>query len=224
MPKAVSLRVPELPGHGDVGLSRGRPSVELAREVLVETISTLDRPPVVWGYSLGARVTFDLLLSHPGLVRAAIIESGVPGIEDSSLRARRRREDETLSERIAAGTIEQFVDHWEKLPALGEQPAELVAKQREMRLAQSPVALAAALRGLGQAEYPPLWNRVAGIDVPVLLMTGEGDPVYEAHAERLAGLIGRASRASIPGAGHAVHIAQPQLAVEAVLTFVDSLQ
>lgn len=220
LPAEVSVVAPELPGHGETALTRGEPTPELAREILLESV---ERPAVVWGYSQGARAAFDLALNAPESVTALIIESGIPGIEDPIARADRRSRDFALSTRIEAGKIEDFVNLWERVPALGEQSQVLIEQQRPDRLRQDPVALAAALRGLGQSAYEPMWDRLGEIAVPTLLMTGERDVTYSRHAERLSEEIPGAKLVVVPEVAHGVHLAQPAAAAQAVSVFLESL-
>jgi 2-succinyl-6-hydroxy-2,4-cyclohexadiene-1-carboxylate synthase len=220
LPAGVTVVAPELPGHGETALTRGEPSPESAREILIEAI---DQPAVVWGYSQGARAAFDLALNAPERVKALIIESGVPGIEDPVRRADRRSRDFALSTRIEAGKIEDFVNLWERVPALGEQSKELIEQQRPDRLRQDPVALAAALRGLGQSAYEPMWDRLDAISQPTLLITGERDVTYSQHAERIVELMPNARMVTIPGASHGVHLEQPAATAAAAAEFIVSL-
>lgn len=224
LPEGLDIQAPELPGHGATALSLGEPTPELARKVILEAVEACAQPPVLWGYSQGARASFDFLIHHQAKLRGAILESGTPGIEDPVMRAERRSRDAAMSGRLERGTIEDFVAAWELVPALGEQPQEVIDKQRPMRLAHDPVALAAAVRGLGQAAYGPLWAKLNEIDLPVLLISGALDEVYSAHAERLARLIPGASHVSVAGAGHAVHVSHPAQAAQLAARFIAQLE
>ncbi len=223
LPGDIAVAAPELPGHGRTGLSLGEPSPELARAVVAGAATDLGAPVAVWGYSQGARVAFDLVLERPELVRALIIESGAPGIADPLARAERRSRDYALSKRLENGTIDEFVGYWEAIPALGEQSTEVREKQRPVRLAQDPAALAAALRGMGQASYEPMWDRLAEIVVPVLLITGADDETYDRHAVEMATRLPSAQHVRIEGAGHAAHISDPATTVTAATSFLDSI-
>lgn len=221
---AWEVLAPELPGHGETALSSGEPSPELVRKQLISLAAPSSSQLVVWGYSQGARAAFDFALEVPELVRGLIIESGAPGIADPVARAERRSRDYALSTRIEAEPIEHFVSLWENVPALGEQSPAVIQKQRQMRLSNDPVALAAALRGLGQAAYEPMWDRLGEISVPTLLLTGEQDSAYVAHAERMVGLIPNAEHMSVPDAAHAVHIARPRAAASVAAQFIATLR
>lgn len=223
LPEGFETVAPELPGHGFTGLKLGEPSPELARRVALHATERAGAPAVVWGYSQGARVAFDLALNEPDAVAALVIESGVPGIDDPIARADRRSRDFALSKRIEAGSIEDFVSMWEKVPALGSPSREVIDAQRPDRLRNDPVALAAALRGIGQSAYESMWEALPGIAQPVLLLTGERDATYTRHAERMLQLLPDARHVVIAGASHSAHIAQPAAAAAAVADFLAQL-
>lgn len=212
----------ELPGHGETALSKGEPSVETVREhVIAEMADEHIESAIIWGYSQGARVALDLALHAHSHVSGLVLESGVPGIEDPLDRANRRSRDAAMAGRIERAPIEEFVALWEKVPALSGQSSDLIETQRPDRMAQDPQALAAALRGIGQAAYEPMWERLQVIEVPTLLLTGERDKVYSKHADRMEASLPDAMHISIAGAGHAVHVAEPEAAAAAVERFLE---
>jgi 2-succinyl-6-hydroxy-2,4-cyclohexadiene-1-carboxylate synthase len=110
---------------------------------------------------------------------------------------------------------------WEHIPALSGQSRELIEQQRPDRLAQDPIALAAALRGIGQAAFDPMWDQLPSIDCPTLLVTGARDAVYTGHAKRMLELLPNATHAVVNDAGHAVHLAQPATTAAVVSRFLD---
>ncbi len=220
---ARSVHAIELPGHGATALSRGEPTVENVREHLMRYISARAVSPIVlWGYSQGARVVLDYTLEHPEDVTAVIVESGTAGIDDPLARAERRSRDFALSTRLENSSIEQFVDLWEAVPALTDQSRDLIAAQREDRMSHDPRALAAALRGIGQSSYEPMWDRLPEVQVPLLAISGERDRLYTDKARRIAGSVAGATHARIEGAGHSVHLEQPKATVDQVQRFLRS--
>jgi 2-succinyl-6-hydroxy-2,4-cyclohexadiene-1-carboxylate synthase len=223
LPAGLTIATPELPGHGKTALTLGDPSPELTRKVVKNAIKEVGAPVVLWGYSQGARAAFDLALQSPKSVAALVIESGAPGIRDSVRRAERRSRDFALSTRIEEGTIEKFVELWESVPALGEQSQAMIDLQRPDRLRNDPLGLAAALRGIGQSAYEPMWEQLVDIKQPTLLITGERDVAYTHHADQMVELIPNVQHAEIPMASHSVHIAQPKLVADAVAEFLAGL-
>jgi pimeloyl-ACP methyl ester carboxylesterase len=123
-----------------------------------------------------------LALDRPELVRALVLVGASPGIADPGERAARRAADDRLA--AEAG--------------------------RDERLANTPAGLAYALRRLGTGVQEPLWDRLAGLRPPALLVAGERDPKFTALARRMAAAIGPTARvAVVVGAGHAVHLERP---------------
>ena len=203
----------------------GSTSVPTPESVVAATIAQLERRGIgqvaVWGYSLGARIALTLALNHPDRVNRLILESGSAGIEDKTARSDRSAADRELADRIERGSIEQFVDAWERLPIFAGQPEALVAAQRPSRLANNPAALAAALRGLGQGSFAPVWDRLAEVSAPTLVLSGERDAAYTEIGKRLAAALSDGKHTVVVNAGHAVHLEQPQVACAAVRSLLE---
>ena len=58
------------------------------------------------------------------------------------------------------GTIEEFADRWSRQPLFAGTPPRALAFWRADLLRNDPVALAAALRGIGTGAMEPLWDRL----------------------------------------------------------------
>ncbi|MBI4897520.1 MAG: alpha/beta fold hydrolase [Actinobacteria bacterium] len=211
----------ELPGHGATGLKQGEPTVDSVRAHVARYIADRAISPVVlWGYSQGARVVFDYALEHSDDVAAVIVESGTAGIDDPLARADRRSRDYALSKRLENSTIRQFVELWEKVPALTDQSRELIEAQRDDRMSHDPKALAQALRGIGQSAYEPMWDRLPEIHAPLLAISGARDRLYTDKALRIAECVPGAKHVTIKDAGHSVHMEQPEATVRQIESFL----
>ena len=80
----------------------------------------------------------------------------------------------------------------------------------EERLANTAAGLASSLRLAGTGTQEPLWDRLAAIDVPVLVLAGVDDAKFSAIAGRLARSIGpNATVALVPRAGHTAQLENP---------------
>lgn len=175
------------------------------------------------GYSLGGRVALALALAAPDRVRRLVLESASPGIAAPEERAKRRAADEALADRIAKEGMERFVDAWMDQPlfaSLRRLGPAWWARERARRLGGSPVGLANSLRALGQGAQEPLWNRLAEIRAPTLLVSGSLDTKYAAIMDRMAAAMPHARRAVVPDAGHAVHLERPEAFLQTVGPFV----
>src|SRR6266536_55308 len=81
---------------------------------------------------------------------------------------------------------------------------------RAGRLANTTQGLAASLRLHGTGAQEPLWDRLATLRPPTLLITGARDQKFAGIAERMAKAIGpSATLALVPDAGHAAHLERP---------------
>jgi 2-succinyl-6-hydroxy-2,4-cyclohexadiene-1-carboxylate synthase len=199
----------DLPGHGSA--SELRADLPTAARLLGEAGGTASYA----GYSLGGRTCLRLAVDRPDLVRSLALIGASPGIADQAERHARRAADEALAEEIERDGVPAFLDRWLAQPLFATLPAD--AAGREARLANTASGLAAALRDLGTGAQEPLWDRLAALRMPMLLIAGELDPKFTAIARRMADLIGSNARtAVIPGAGHAAHLERPA-AVAAVL-------
>ena len=73
---------------------------------------------------------------------------------------------------------------------------------------------------MGAGQQESLWDRLAGLDVPTLLIAGDLDAKYRALASEMACALPNARAVIVPGAGHAVHLEQPQSFAKNVLEFL----
>ena len=188
---------------------RGHGSARDRRPVTVEACvaDVLGAAPArfaLCGYSLGARVALHVALVAPSRVTRTVLVSGTAGIEDEEERASRRAADEALATQMETMTIAAFVDHWAELPLFAGEPPAVAAAAREDRLRNDPVALAAALRGLGAGVMAPVWGRLGELGMPVVLVVGEGDEKYRTIAEQMAARLPAARLVVVPGVGHGV--------------------
>jgi pimeloyl-ACP methyl ester carboxylesterase len=106
--------------------------------------------------------------------------------------------------------IEQFAERWERTPVLADQPPEVKEAARADRLRNTPAGLAAALRALGTAALPPLWDRLGEVKIPVMMIVGGRDERFQAVAVRMVQGMPQAEVAVVAGAGHAVHLENPE--------------
>lgn len=204
----------DLPGHGRSGTAGpGRMTVERTADDLARILRRLDPAPAdVIGYSLGARIALRLAVDHPDAVARLVLESPSAGLETAAERAARRGADEALAQRIEQDGVEPFVIEWERQPVFASHaalPMARAARIRAIRLRNSATGLAASLRGAGQGSMEPLFDHLAGIDRPTLVVAGALDERGGPRAERIAAGIPGARLAIVDGAGHTPHDEQP---------------
>lgn len=213
----------DLPGHGGSGSVRA--DLPTAAAMVSEEVRAIvgQEPCTLLGYSLGARVALHVLTGTDLSLHHAVFIGVTGGIEDTEARARRRRADEAVADRLeTAGDVEGFLEDWLRGPLFGRLPME--AADRTERLHNSASGLASSLRMCGTGTQVPLWDRLSTLRCPVLAMAGTDDVRFAAHALRIAHHAPKAVASLVPGGGHAVHLSQPEQTWRIVQHWLDPVR
>jgi 2-succinyl-6-hydroxy-2,4-cyclohexadiene-1-carboxylate synthase len=220
----------DLLGHG--GSSRcadpARYALDEQLSDLCRVLDALDVESAVWaGYSMGGRLALGAAALRPDRVRALVLESASPGLAGEAERRERARADEAWAERLLTDDLDRFVEQWMSQPLFASQqerlPAAMIDRERERRLRNDPASLSASLRGFGTGIQPSLWDRLAGITAPALLLTGERDAKFRDIAQRMARAMPHARTATIARCGHTLHLESPREWGTEVLRFCTGL-
>jgi 2-succinyl-6-hydroxy-2,4-cyclohexadiene-1-carboxylate synthase len=205
-----AARCPPLLGHGAPanGVTTFDDEIERLAGELGETAVHLA------GYSLGARLALGIAVRHPERVSRLTLIGVHPGLASESERDERRRADARWIELLESCGIEAFVDAWSAQPLFASErslPEAVRRRRHSERLRHDPRELARCLRVTGLAEMPDFRPHLAGVRVPVVLVTGALDPKFSALAEELSLAMPTARHTRIPGAGHALLLERPDL-------------
>lgn len=179
---------------------------------------------VLVGYSMGGRLALHAGARWPDAFAGLVLLGASAGIEDPGERTRRRVADDELATWIETHPIEEVVTRWERNPVFASQPPALVTAQRAGRLAHEPAALAQLLRSAGQGALEPVWDELRALPMPILALAGEDDPRYVAAAERIAAEAPDALARTIPGAGHAAQLEDPDAVAAVLLDWLSALK
>jgi 2-succinyl-6-hydroxy-2,4-cyclohexadiene-1-carboxylate synthase len=214
----------DLPGHGrSPAPPRGYDFAACAADVVATMRAHRQTPGALLGYSMGGRIALAAALRAADAIDRLILESASPGLAAAEDRADRRAADAALARRIEAENWAGFIDRWLAQPLFrtlrGVDPAAL-ARNRALRLANDPTAVAAALRCLGTGSQPSYWQQLATLRQPVLLINGERDEKFEDIAARMQRLLPASRRCVVPGAGHTTHLENPAVFSDAVVDFL----
>lgn len=208
--------LPDLPGHGAHPRQDIRTKLTLAdiKTAVASLIGELNlKPAIVVGYGLGARVALLLALSSPQLVRGLVVENGHPGIEDLQERAARLAFDQRAAERIRRDGLASFFDYWYDLPvfqAFKSKPEELRRLKHERIKSCNQEWTAKVLEELTPGKQEPLWELLKTLRVPALFIAGAEDTKYSALMSRAAELSPHGRFFEVNGAGHNLHLEQPE--------------
>lgn len=216
----------DLPGHGGTPAPRTKPLARYAAEEtgrdLAAILDALSAGAAHWvGYSMGGRIALVAALDRPERVTSLTLEGVSPGISDPAGREERQRADEALAASIESRGIEWFAETWAALPIFESQralPASVRDDLAARRRRNDPAGLADSLRAAGQGAQPFAGERLAAFDRPTLLVTGALDAKYTTLAAGMAAALPAALHVAIPGAGHNVHLEQPEWYRRTLLT------
>jgi len=230
MPLARTLReagfgviMPDLLGHGrsDTPDDPSRYRIEQAAEDLLALCAQID-PTLLHliGYSMGGRLALYLATQYPNRWRSLVLESASPGLAQAEEREARRREDEALATQLEVRGLPWFVSYWGRLPLWRSQTKAQRDALKAERLQNNPRGLAHSLRGMGTGAQPSLWGDLGRITCPTLLLAGRRDAKFVGVAHAMHSAIPRARLSVVVGAGHAIHVEQPENFQRQVLGFL----
>jgi pimeloyl-[acyl-carrier protein] methyl ester esterase len=218
---------PDLRGHGR---SSPPPSAfglrDLARDLaaLFEALA-LDRA-VLLGWSLGALVALAAAPLLRARLAALVLVSGTPRFTagDGWPHGLPARSVEGLALRVRRDAPRAVARFFDGMFVDGELDGAGRARVEAVRAAVPPAHPAALLSGLDVLAREDLREALPALDLPVLLVHGDRDPVCPPGASRaMAAAIPRARLVELPGAGHAPFLSRPGPFRDALASFLDSL-
>jgi 3-oxoadipate enol-lactonase len=208
--KNYRVIVPDLRGFGDSKLNGAMngasATTALTMEAFADDLHVLlhavfvDRPVVLCGLSMGGYIAWQFFRKYRDQLKALIL-CDTRAIADSPEQAAGRHK---LAEQVLSLGPNAAVDAM--LPRLvspktAERQPGVVSDLRKMMLRNSPVSIAAALRGL--AERPDCTPMLPTIDVPTLVLCGQADQITPAaEMKTMAEAIPGAKYVEVPDAGH----------------------
>jgi len=215
--QAYGVEALDLPGHGRNHAIRQN-LVDYGRFLAEQLID----PTVLIGYSLGGRVALHGALEQPRGLRGLVLIGATAGIEDDQEREARRQSDNQLAEGLRhSNDLQAFLERWLDGPLFSRLRDE--DRHLSGRLQNTVEGLASSLELMGVGTQVPLWSELHRISVPTLVLAGEEDAKFTVLGQRLAEAIPHAEFCSIPGAGHAVHLEEPELTAQEVKRFAERL-
>ena len=200
--------VVDVPGHGasvDV-----RVDLRRAADMLTSACGAA----VYIGYSLGGRLCMHAALMSPHLVRGLAVVGASPGIPDDGERAARYTADNDLADHIVDVGVDRFLSEWLAQPLFAG--LTLDDEARSDRSANTAAGLASSLRLAGTGAQSSLWARLNEMRMPLLAIAGEQDHKFASIARKVSATVPVGRAIEIAGAGHAAHLQEPQLVVEAL--------
>lgn len=198
--------------------------------------------PILVGYSMGGRIALETVLradaaslqegaEHALPIAGLVLESAGLGPADDAERDGLRRRNEEWAARVCSEGVEAFMDWWEALPLFASQRLlsdETRASLREGRLRNDPATLALELSGWGQHRQSArstalaCLNGLAARGVASAFFAGALDRKYCAVAEEVRAAAPATTVRIFPGAGHNIHLEDPEGYVRALAEWCEN--
>lgn len=214
----------DAPGHG----------FSLHDEASLEDSGSLildvGKPGTYVGYSMGGRMLLHSALAEAeaeaeaesdsdsdsdefeGKIEQLVLIGVTAGLEDAADRQARIESDEQLAQSLESDGLKSFLERWLAMPMFEGLSDEAAAVS--FRMGNRPAGLAASLRNCGTGTQAPLWDRLASITIPTIVVVGDEDEKFGPVANRLVEAIGDNAVVVELSGGHAVHSESPDAMLE----------
>jgi 3-oxoadipate enol-lactonase len=196
-------------GHGRSPVPPGPYSIEDLGHDALALLDDLGLERVSFcGLSIGGMVGMWLAAEAPARIERVVLCSTAPSLPP---RAQWLERAATVRAEGVSAIADATLARWFTQRA----PGSLVASFRAMLVGTPPEGYAACCEALAELD---LHDRLAAIDAPTLVVTGEGDPVATPEAgAKLAAAISGASHVTIAAARHLTNAEQPATFTQHVL-------
>jgi len=207
---------PDLPGYGE-----SPPAAEGSLAAILEPVAALigNEPAHVLGVSFGALLALALARFHPQQVRSLVLADATLGrahLSDGE-QAQWLEKRRTLSESLQTISTQRAAEI-----AAPNAPAPIIDEIAQHMRRAHPAGYMAVAKAIADTDARP-W--LAAITQPALILCGEEDQVTgPAVSKTLAESLPCASLRTIPMAGHAPHIEQPDEFARMVRDFLLSAE
>ncbi len=209
-------------GHGDSEWSR---DLDYSVDAMVADAAAfiedqgIDRP-IVFGHSMGGRVTLSLALEHPDMVRALVIVDVGPELSTEGTKAIL----DFVVHNVEFDDIEVFVDNVQRYDQFRTRAhIERTVKYNMLIRADGKYVSKVDHRRGHTSRSEISLHDVGRINVPVLVLRGEQSNVFAADAaDRFVAALPHGSLVTVPGCGHNVHSGNTKSFLNAVGTFLSA--
>jgi len=181
------------------------PDVDVFADVLYELLNLLDcGAAALVGHSMGGVVAARLAARHPNRVTRLVLSCSHPGYGEAANTPVQPRVEQRVRELAEQGPAEYGRIRARGLFPAGFDDRETMDLAARIAAEARPESIRGATRMLQLADNRPV---LPGLGMPVLIITGERDPVVKPHLrDELRALTPRARHVEMPGAGHAPYL------------------
>jgi 2-succinyl-6-hydroxy-2,4-cyclohexadiene-1-carboxylate synthase len=168
-----------------------------------------------------------LTIHFPKYFSKVVLESASAGLRTDMERSDRLARDQQLADKLENLEISDFrlfLENWYQQKIFGNLRSHSNFPQLlEQRLQNPPIELAKSLRDLGTGRQPSLWEKLPEIEIPLLLLVGELDAKFVQINQQMAQGCKFSQLEIIPNCGHNIHFENPDIFIEKVQTFLETM-
>lgn len=233
LPENITTRyrclIPDLPGHGQTRVLENAIAFQTGGQValLEQWLHHLEQHPIhLLGYSMGGRLALQYAVSYGWKVRSLMLVSTTAGIPDRFDQRDRLQADQQLAEHILTADPVEFLTEWLAQPlfrGIAELGEDHLLQEIQRRLPLQPSGLAHSLRYFSTGAMPAVWQRLANLQMPTLVIAGSKDPKYYNLAAKLVAAIPKATL-QILATCHAPLVESPGSLWRHINDFLNSIQ
>jgi pimeloyl-ACP methyl ester carboxylesterase len=220
--KNYRVIAPDLRGHGESSAPTGVYMMDMFAEDLQTLIAERKCGPVVLvGHSMGGYSSFAFFRKFPQSLCALILFCTRAGADSAEGKIARENLAQRAEREGAAAVAEQMLPKM-LAPTTAASRPDLVEHVRKGMLATSVNGLVGSLRGM--ASRPSSLESLPKINVPTLVIAGEGDLIVpQPESETMASAIPSAQLVVIPQAGHLASLENPAAVNAALHAFLGKI-
>jgi pimeloyl-ACP methyl ester carboxylesterase len=205
-------------GHGDSDLPAGDLTLSNYTSQLADLLTDLDIPnALIAGHSMGGLIAIDFALNYPGICLGVCALNAVFNRTDVQSQAVQKRATDLAKGGVSVNLAETL-KRWFGEPGRHEFPeAELLAKT--LLLAVNPVGYSNAYSVFANSDKVHA-DRLAGLTVPGLFFTAEGDPNSTPEMSKAMAVLAPHGQVQVlAGHRHMMTLTAPVQVSESLTTF-----
>ena len=210
-------------GHGD---SEWSPELDYSIDAMVQDAAAFIadqqlREPIVFGHSMGGRVSLTLAVTHPGIARALVIVDVGPEI---TLEGTKTIQNFVINN-LEFDDLEVFLDNVVKYdPFRSRTHIERTVKYNMLRRVDGKYVSKVDHRRIPQRNKDLTLDHVRMIECPVLVLRGEQSNILAPEAaDRFVAALPDGRLVTVANCGHNVHSGNTLGFLDAVDPFLDGL-
>jgi len=210
-------------GHGD---SEWNPELDYSIDAMVQDAAAFIadqrlHDPIVFGHSMGGRVSLTMATNHPGIARALVIVDVGPEITEEGTKTIQN----FVIHNVEFDDLEVFLDNVVKYdPFRSRTHIERTVKYNMLRRVDGKYVSKVDHRRLPTRNKDLTLDHVRTIACPVLVLRGEHSNILAPDAaERFADALPNGQLVTVANCGHNVHSGNTLGFLDAVDPFLDAL-